>query len=332
MAIVTFLALINRCWGFVLPKVSNPRWVGVSSTKKSIDFTFNQMKDLERRLGTLEESAPDYLMDFYEPDLFSFSIKPGSASKISILSTCYSVRAILASDPTLFGDQVKLPNIMRDLLTSESLRDNDIFECSLVLLTTFEVDRYCSLVSTLDANAAAQVSKLISIVLSARPKRRFGAKQLFSDYLTYLCCTIYATLNDSIRQDESGKLMVGGFSPGLLPEGSASELSLALSRTGETGFNEMCRQMAYRSAGDSGCFDIMRLAYSLLSYLRSTASLQGTAGREQVTGEGPGVGTEALRMNKWLVKEALAIFFEEQEDNGLWDRGRKFSFVCSSKS
>ena len=82
------------------------------------------------------------------------------------------------------------------------------------------------------------------------------------------------------------------------------------------------RQMAYRSAGDTSSFDVIRLAYSLLSYVRASETLQGTAGRETIIGAGPEAGTESSRLNKQLVKSALAVFFQEQKEDGLWDHGQ----------
>ncbi len=41
-------------------------------------FSFDQMKSVESRLGTLEKEAPGMLAAFYEPHLKSFSVRPGS--------------------------------------------------------------------------------------------------------------------------------------------------------------------------------------------------------------------------------------------------------------
>ena len=84
----------------------------------------------------------------------------------------------------------------------------------------------------------------------------------------------------------------------------------------------MCRQLAYRAASDSTSFDVIRLAYSLLTYLRSTESLSGIAGQELVPGQGPAPQTKVAPLNVRLVKAALAAFFEEQNPNGLFERGQ----------
>jgi hypothetical protein len=282
------------------------------------------MNRLDQRLTVLEELAPEFLMDFWEPHLSSFSIQPGGVQRVSITSTCYSIRAMLASDENSSSStfkEVDVKQVLKVLLNS-SWREDDIYQVSLMLLMLLRADPTRSLMSSFDSESIAQISKLISLVLTARPKRRSGEQQVFSNYISYLCCSVYAALFDSTHRDSEGTLWIGGLSPEVVPTGTASELSLALSRSGETSFNELCRQMAYRSSGDSTSFDITRLAYSLLSYLRATASLQGTAGRENVSGEGPDDGSKPLRINRKLVVAALAAFFEEQQDDGIWDRGQ----------
>ena len=96
----------------------------------------------------------------------------------------------------------------------------------------------------------------------------------------------------------------------------------ALLRCNEVSFNELCRQLAYRTAGDSNLFDVIRLAYSLLTYIRSTESLHGVAGKETEKGKGPSPDTRVNPLNQRLVTAALVAFFEEQNNNGLWDKGQ----------
>jgi hypothetical protein len=91
-------------------------------------------------------------------------------------------------------------------------------------------------------------------------------------------------------------------------------------RTAETSFDELCRQMAYRASDETTLFDPTRLAYSLLSYARSTKSLEGTAGRETILGKGPDQAPP--KMNRKIIRAGLAAYFEEQQDDGLWERGQ----------
>jgi hypothetical protein len=90
----------------------------------------------------------------------------------------------------------------------------------------------------------------------------------------------------------------------------------------EVSYNELCRQLAYRSAHDASSFDVLRLAYSLLTYITASKALEGTAGREIVRGQGPDLGTIIGPSNKKLIAAALTAFFAEQNQEGLWDKGQ----------
>jgi hypothetical protein len=131
--------------------------------------------------------------------------------------------------------------------------------------------------------------------------------------------------NDDIEKEPDmmeNSEWVGGLPASAVPDGAASQIPLALTRCAETSLNELCRQLAYRSAGDETSFDVMRLAYSLLTYIVSTTSLSGTAGRELVPGQGPSPGSRTGPLNRQLVVAALSAFFDEQMNNGLWDKGQ----------
>ncbi|KAL3919683.1 MAG: hypothetical protein SGILL_003636 [Bacillariaceae sp.] len=157
--------------------------------------------------------------------------------------------------------------------------------------------------------------------------RRQGEQQRFSAYISYLCCSAYVELQSAVSRNSNDELQLGALQSDLLEDASSEtsfwlNLTVAISRSAETSFNELCRQLAYRTAGDySGSFDIIKLAYSLLSYVKSTSSLKGTAGTERVPGRG--ATDDVIKMNPRLVKTALQAFFQEQDPStGLWDRGQ----------
>ena len=53
------------------------------------------MTRFENRLSVLEEEAPDFLKDYFERDIYSFSINPGEAQqKLSVSSTVYGLQAL----------------------------------------------------------------------------------------------------------------------------------------------------------------------------------------------------------------------------------------------
>lgn len=284
-------------------------------------FSFDDMKKLDNRLSTLEESAAEYLMDFYEPHLSSFSIKPGRTSQISITSTCYAIRAILASDTNSAYKSVDISKLLKELVNA-SWRENDIYQVSLMLVVLLKPENRKDLFSSFDDATFDRISKLISLALMARPKRRFNEQQVFSDYINYLCASVYSSLFDSTRYDTTGQLLFGDLPAASMPDGASAELSLAVLRAAEISFNELCRQLAYRSADDTNFFDTTRLAYSLLTYIRSTKSLEGTAGRETILGAGPDESSIPPKTNRRIIKAALSAFFAEQREDGLWERGQ----------
>lgn len=217
-----------------------------SGTTETLEdgFRFEEMKKLAQRLKSMEELGTEFLMDFYDSDLYSFSIRPGSASKISITSTCYSVQAILtSSDPSAFltksKQKLELESIIKALLDS-SWKEEDIYQVSLILLTLLRYNPNLTTSNLFDSDTKAKVSKLINLAFTARPRRRYGQNQLFSAYLSFLCCSIYASLNDSSTLRD-GQLVFGPIPEESVPEGAATDLPLALVRCRETSFNEMCK-------------------------------------------------------------------------------------------
>ena len=310
------------------PCGSNRRNVGCQ-------LSLDDMNSLDEKLKDLDGAAPTALAGFYEPHLKSFSVQPG-LDRISVTSTCFALQAILSSpessssaydsilcmDPSvdkLNDNRTPVRSILRELLLAE-WREDDMFQVPLLLHTVLVVDKKRVLLQADDAALVnAQVKKLIASVVSARPQRREGMQHRFSDYILFRCAVVYAELVEDASEKQGG---LGSLPLSCIPEGAASELPLALARCAEKSSNELCRQLALRTAGDTSSFDVMRLAYSLLTYVVATQSLAGTAGRELSQGEGPSRGTKISPLNKSLVSSALAAFFAEQKENGLWDKGQ----------
>jgi hypothetical protein len=251
------------------------------------------------------------------------------------------------------ADETKIPmrQVMRNLLAAK-WRDDDLFQVPLLIYTILRVDSDRSLlrhVAAQDKATALRIQTLISSVLKGRPHRKLGTRQIHSDYIIYQVCKVLALLQqqqpppsaetegnfdetdsssskaDTSVEDETvnkTEYGVGGLPLTALPEGASSEVFWGLLRCAEVSSNELCRQLSYRLAGDLNSFDVIRLAYSLLTYLRSTESLSGIAGREVEPGQGPSPETRVAPLNKKLVAAALAAFFQEQGNDGLWDKGQ----------
>lgn len=313
--------------------------------------SFDEIQSIESRLASLARDGPELLSRFYEPHLKSFSVRPGSVEAISVTSTCFALQAIFAGGDggSAFADAVdldlsprppggsgkdassssKIPvrGVVKALLRAR-WREEDLFQVPLLLHTVLRVDSdRLVLNSDMDEELRHRVRKLVAATLTNRPKRRSGMSQPLSDYILYHITESLATLVESTptrRQDggDGDDVGLGGLPESALPDGAASDALLALTRCVEVSSNELCRQLAFRSAGDPASFDVKRLAYSLLTYVRASGAMSGTAGREVVPGDGPASGTRVGRPNRRLVRAALAAFFEEQNDDGTWDQGQ----------
>jgi hypothetical protein len=240
------------------------------------------------------------------------------------------------------NDKISIRDVVQETLMS-SWRKEDLFQVPLLISVILQIDKKRELLSPrlINEDLADKIRTLISALLSARPMRRNGNTQPLSEYLLFQCTRAMATLNDATSTDnllqerffesehdtqtedqDANVISVGGLPMKAIPLGAASELSLGLHRCAEISFNELCKQLAFRISGDRTNFDIMRLAYSLLTYITSTNTLSGTAGFEIIPGNGPIQGTAVGQLNIQIVKEGLKAFFEEQNDDGLWDKGQ----------
>uniref|UniRef100_A0A7S4K6L8 AAA+ ATPase domain-containing protein n=1 Tax=Odontella aurita TaxID=265563 RepID=A0A7S4K6L8_9STRA len=254
------------------------------------------------------------------------------------------------------SSKVCMKQVLRTLLAS-AVRQDDMFQVPLLLYTLLRVDTDRSVirsaVAKTDDEVASKMRQLLSAVLKARPERQLGARQVHSDYIGYQVCKVLALLyrpqdvqipalppsttgNNESNQEVEGEgelgtspdkaasevIGAGGLPANALPRDAEAEIFWALLSCAKVSWDNMCRQLAFRAAGDSSSFDAVRLAYSLLTYIRSTESLSDMAGRELVAGEGPAQETRVAPLNKKMTAAALSAFFREQNSNGLWDKGQ----------
>eukprot|EP00977_Amphora_coffeiformis_P018238 scaffold6331_cov152-Amphora_coffeaeformis.AAC.4 len=331
-----------------------------TTTTTTTPWSHAAMREFDERLTAMEQgTAPESLQSFYEPQLKSFSVEPG-ASRFSITSTCYALQAIMATEnPSLYenliamdpsiakvDDSYRTPvqQILRAILASD-WRKEDLFQVPVLLYTVLQVDARRSYLGRVDAQTAARIRSLLESVLKARPRRRDGLRQVYSDYILFQCTLVYAQVYDGAvcsppgdfferevdydedRETERSatdtnrvRCPMSGLPQQAIPDGTPSEVALSLARCAENSYNTLCREIALRSAGAE--FDVMRLAYSLLTYVVATQRLAYTAGRELIPGQGPSAGSRIRPVNRKLIQAGLAAFFDEQNDDGLWDKGQ----------
>jgi len=216
-------------------------------------------------------------------------------------------------------------------------------------------------VVTSNPKLARRFRNFLKMVLEARPHRKSGTQQAHSDYIYYQVCKVLAQLQDKTEvprferddgdgrgddmsspknetkkesndgeETKGGEIPVemergfGGLPVACLPEGVSTEVFWGLFRCAEVSSNELCRQLAYRVAGDYNSFDVVRLAYCLLTYHTSTKSISNIAGILGPFGSdaGPAPETKVAPLNRRLVKAALKAYFEEQNKDGLWPKGQ----------
>jgi hypothetical protein len=92
-------------------------------------------------------------------------------------------------------------------------------------------------------NFDPKVRELVYAVFSARPRRRDGNSQRYSDYILYQTCQVLATLYDAtaipvypgeLQEEVVGNFDndsgIGGLPASAVPVGAASQLALGLAR------------------------------------------------------------------------------------------------------
>jgi hypothetical protein len=92
---------------------------------------------------------------------------------------------------------------------------------------------------------------------------------------------------------------------------SSQRIGYALERANMVSFDELCRQLAFFSVGDSVNFDEITLTYSLLTYWVTSQSLFLSSFARGVV----------PLTNIKLIQTALKVVFESQKEDGTWNKG-----------
>lgn len=189
------------------------------NVQQSITFSFDEMKSIESRLINLEKQSPDILSAFYEPHLKSFSVVPGSATCLSVTSTCFALQSISTGGGEKFDDYVDfnmkqsaeigtaatranssklipLRGVLKAVLYAR-WREEDLFQVPLLLSTLLKIDSDRSILnSSMDEELSHRVKQLIAVTINSRPKVR----NVLHDQLIHLVapCTLFCQEKNAI--------------------------------------------------------------------------------------------------------------------------------------
>ena len=258
-------------------------------TCSSSSGSFDEMKGMDERLTAVQNQGPATLGGFYDDELKSFAVVPGTTSRFSVTSTCFALQAILSGPkgwktsvltgpaaPLRSPGQIPLKEILTALASAE-WRSDDLFQLPIVLITLLRFDATGELLATVDSD---KLRGAIEALLEARPRRRYGRSQPNSAYTQFWLVRamlellappgrvsdgnrFYFELDASTRAQMSSKIPDAARS-----EQSSRQLSLALSRAAVRRFaciypSRACRMLSCPAvrlpsysehASSRGCF------------------------------------------------------------------------------
>ena len=284
-----------------LSSIRRASFITAQEVSLAAPTTFQELRRLDDRVRRLETTGIAALSGFYEADTNCFSLTPGR-DRVSLTSTCYSLYAINAAPGEWRQSPLRIQECLKTLLAAEQ-RDDDTMQAVLIVAAA----------RLMDPGESATNSKLatsIEAMLLARPRRREGRSSPISAYLRFWLAYATSLLPGVALPD-------GGAAP------AASTALLTLQRACDSAYDDLCRQLAFDAAGDAYSFDVVVLAYSLLTYVLVLDRLEGITARERETGarDAIGTGSSLPPRNDKLIRAGLAIIFG-QLSNGLWAPGQ----------
>lgn len=283
--------------------------------KKLSSYDFKSLSKLASRVDKLLSSQVQFMSSFWSEELSCFQIVPNEAnSRVSITSTCLSIKTII-DNPKYWSKIAKWEHNDDNDINSNNKKISlqkvvnalnkvqwsfDSFQTPLLIQT------FCSLnsVNTSDDKFIDAIEQL----LEQRSRLSLHRSQVNSAYLRY----------------QNAKALLSIVETNSVPEHiiGSHRIGFALERHQMVSFDELCRQLAFYNCGDSGNFDVIILAFSLLNYWETSNSLFLTSfARGVISG-----------VNIKLVKSALDIIFEVQHSDGTWRKGEPINSKSDSKS
>lgn len=290
---------------------------------------FGELRAFDQRLSSLEKVGVDNLNGFFDASNGGFALTP-SAPRFSVTTSIFGLLAIDANPKawTAISGQAALKQRVDGCLVAlldADWREDDVAQLVFVLTALRILDPQANLLQG-DAAATrnARLSSAIEAMAAARPQRRAGRNQPLSAYLRF-----WMAQASTLLLNPSGELEPF-FSPALpeaaIPTDGGAAVELTLVRGCECAYDDVCRQLAFHSAGDRVSFDVVILAYSLMTLVLVQASLaKAVASRERdaaaVARDAVGSASALPPRNDKIVSAALSIIFDEMVD-GLWPAGQ----------
>lgn len=260
---------------------------------------FSYLKRLDERCKRLSSRESEFLLSFWSDTLKGFQIFPNMESKrLSITTTCLTLSAIL-SNPSHWN---KIASWQAPFADAGSINIVTIFDALMNAAWSGDAFQTPVLVSTLVQLRAVDISNekfvnAVNTLLDQRSRLSLHRNQPFSSYLRHR--NIRALLAIAENNDVPIELV------------GSNKIGYALERANMVSFDELCRQLAFFNSGDSAQFDVVVLAYSLMTYYETSQSLfLGSFARGVVPAT-----------NMKLVKAALEIVFSCQTEDGTWGKG-----------
>jgi len=299
---------------------NNQKGINNNDDMKVTTYDFKSLSKLASRVDKLLSSQVEFMSSFWSDELNCFQIIPGADSKsnsrVSITSTCLGIKAIV-DNPKYWSKVARWENNNNNDKSNPNAPPSISFKKVVEALNNVQwsfdsfqtpllLQTFCSLnsVNSTDEKIADAIEQL----LEQRSRLSLHRSQVNSAYLRY----------------QNAKALLAIVESGSVPEHivGSHRIGFALERHNVVSFDELCRQLAFYNCGDSGNFDVIILAFSLLNYWETSNSLFLTSfARGVVAG-----------VNVKLVKSALEVIFACQATDGTWRKGEPINSKTNSKS
>ena len=261
------------------------------------DKDFNNLRKLDDRIRQLTNRGNEYMSSFYDYEKSSFVIDPKlSLERPSVTSSCLMIDSYFENPiiyPGLCWEDVE--NKIPLKRTIDSLMNTkwsyDAFQTPVLIHTLSNI------LPTSELKINDKFLKAVNVLLENRSKLSLHDQQDSSTYLRFLNVKAFLALlnNDVFDTDIQMK----------------NDIVFAIERANMIAFDGLCRQLAFYNASDSQNFDIIVLTYNLLTYILGTR-----------------INTK-VKLNTKIVFGAFQVIFDEQNEDGTWDKGEPISSVSS---